>query len=814
MSGLAADLRHAVRLYLKTPLSSALTLVVLAVAIACISAFVSLWNDLLSKPHLGFDHGQRLVTLGQTDGSRWVKLRLDLIDRIGEDADSVESVAGVMTATQYLVRDDEAEPIETELVTERFFTELGPAVALGRGLAGEDHVEGAEPVVVLSHDFWQRRFGGRPDVLGETIRVDGPKIRTESVAGRIDASEYSQTYRIVGIMASGMAGTFTDDTALWMAYEPWRRAIFGEKGSAGGLNAIARLVGDDVSSVRAELNGRYAGDESSLIGPDFRLDAVPGLVTDALVYRDTLRQVRLFLAGSLLLGLVATCTMSLFLLARWPSRQRELSIRVALGAPVTRLARQLLSEAVLLVLAAMTLGIFVGWWLTVLFQQLPFLQQAEWHSTSPFQSPVLSSIGGLAILLTLIASLAPITGLRRLRVSQHARTMTARAGFGQRLIGNTQVAMAGLLAGAAIAFGWYLIALANADRGFSAPDVQVVRLNGWEIGQIVDTDHEAVLNERERRREVIAALQGVQAVAFGGAVPGAGGFTQPALVRHSGDETKVQAVFVSADHAYPQVLGMRLVHGRLLGERDREHVLVNETLARRLWGRTDVVGQTLEIGGQGPGDRTGAVAGVLRDAAYGHPAAPIRPTVFSTVTNTSGADAVFVRSPLSSAELREMIEEAVDRGGLTLPIADVAPVDELWGRQLAGDRARTELSIASAILVVLLAALGFYGTQCYIVAAGRAEYAIRAALGADSKRLIRLVFSRALSMALPGLLAGSLLAFAAAAALRAEFLSSDVSAAAVTVFVAAGLVLLVVLASVGPARQVRRTAPVRLLREE
>lgn len=243
-------------------------------------------------------------------------------------------------------------------------------------------------------------------------------------------------------------------------------------------------------------------------------------------------------------------------------------------------------------------------------------------------------------------------------------------------------------------------------------------------------------------------------------------------------------------------------------------MLVNETLARSLWGRTDVVGRTLRIGGQGPDDLTDEVAGVLRDAAYGHPSAPVRPTVFGNVTNTSGADAIFVRTALSPAELRELIEAAIDSEALQLPIADVERVDELWGRQLAPDRARTLLSIASAIFVVMLAALGFYGTQCYIVAAGRAEYAIRSALGADAGALTRLVFCRALGMALPGLAAGSLLAFAAAAVLRARFFAGEVLPAAVTIVVAAGLASLVVLASVGPARQARQTAPGRLFREE
>ncbi len=147
-------------------------------------------------------------------------------------------------------------------------------------------------------------------------------------------------------------------------------------------------------------------------------------------------------------------------------------------------------------------------------------------------------------------------------------------------------------------------------------------------------------------------------------------------------------------------------------------------------------------------------------------------------------------------------------------VGNLRPMTQLRDTLIAADRARSWLTIGAASLVVVLAAVGFYGTQRFLVTAGRREYAIRASIGAGPKALGRLVIRRGLMLGLPGLVAGTLLAFIAVAWLRDDFVSRDVSAYAVTAVVAAGLVFLLAVASFGPARQAMRTQPAPLLREE
>jgi ABC-type lipoprotein release transport system permease subunit len=173
-----------------------------------------------------------------------------------------------------------------------------------------------------------------------------------------------------------------------------------------------------------------------------------------------------------------------------------------------------------------------------------------------------------------------------------------------------------------------------------------------------------------------------------------------------------------------------------------------------------------------------------------------------------------LRSTLPTAEVQQLLQRLADEGAIEMTINSVRSLAAARMQLIAADRARGLLTIATATLVVFLAALGFYGTQRYLVTAGRREYAIRASIGAGPKALGRLVILRGLMLGLPGLVLGALLAFITVAWLRDDFISRDISPFAVTVAVVGGLVLLLTAASLGPARQARRTQPAPLLREE
>jgi hypothetical protein len=405
-----------------------------------------------------------------------------------------------------------------------------------------------------------------------------------------------------------------------------------------------------------------------------------------------------------------------------------------------------------------------------------------------------------------------VIGLRSLGIAAASRMVTARAGWGQRAAGSTQLAAAGVIAAAAIAFGWYSAYLAFGDVGFDRNGVQVVA-TGTPGRAPPMGNPDSILVERENVRSVVASLPGVDAVAFGNSVPGnvINFFTRAGLPNDP--DRGVRVTMVSADPAYFDVLGLELVDGRSFESSDREAALVNEALARELWQRTDVAGEILASpeGAAGGGIE---VVGVVADAAYEHPAGDPRPLMYYPVTPFSAMDSILVRTRLGSAELRSLIQQRIDSGDLDFEMRSVEPLDAIWGRLLAPDRARTWLVTASAALVVLLAAFGFYGTQRYVVSAGRREYAIRAALGAGPRSLGRLVTRRGFMLALPGWLLGSLLAAIAVAWLREDYIPVAVSPIAVTAIVLLGIAGLVAVANAGPARQARRTAPAPLLKEE
>jgi ABC-type antimicrobial peptide transport system permease subunit len=206
------------------------------------------------------------------------------------------------------------------------------------------------------------------------------------------------------------------------------------------------------------------------------------------------------------------------------------------------------------------------------------------------------------------------------------------------------------------------------------------------------------------------------------------------------------------------------------------------------------------------------IAGVVRDVSYQHPLEDIDPMMFPSSGLTFIGVAV-LESRLPRAALQKQAQEALRALDLNT-VGDVRSLAKVHSDILAPDRARGMLTIVTALIVVLLAALGFYGTQRYLVTAGRREYAIRASLGAGPRSLGQLVLKRGLTLGLPGLVLGAPLAFIAVAWLRDDYVSRSVSPLIVTLSVLLGVVGLLLLASLGPARFARRTQPAPLLRED
>jgi hypothetical protein len=443
-------------------------------------------------------------------------------------------------------------------------------------------------------------------------------------------------------------------------------------------------------------------------------------------------------------------------------------------------------------------------WLTTSLQGLPLMREADWREITLLDWRVLGGTAAVMLVSTLFVSLAPILRLRHLAIAASAQHATARASLAQRLAGTAQIAVAGAFGAAAIAFGWYLAPLMFGYPGYEVADRYLAFMR-------IFTDAQA-----ERERQFIEAVPGVTAVAFGLPVPPTGdaGYTR-AIVQHPEDPTRTINVFNGvAEQPYIDLLGLEVLYGRVVDRGDSTGVLVNQTLARALWGRDDVVGEHIP-----PGSILGdaaEVVGVLEDVPIAHPAAAVPPIAWKSV-GTGAIGHTVIETQLTAAQLQEELVRLEQAGEIEMAPSGtrgIVPLETRYDELIAPDRARGFLTLASATLVVLVAGFGFYGTQRYLVAAGRREYAIRAAIGAGPDAIGRLVLRRAVLLGLPGLVVGGLLAFIVVAWLRDEFVSRDISPALVTVWLVAGLVLLLLVASLGPAREAKRTRPAPLLRAD
>lgn len=816
-----SDLRYALRLYRATPGASLIAVGVLAISMAFVASFLSLYVDLVVRPPPGFERGNDIVTFGYNDGLTTGGLPYDLIRQIQEETVSLTAAAG--TAPFRFEVGRERETLVGEVVTPEFFDGIRPKLALGRGFTVDEHQSGAEPVTVISYEYWLRHFDGRDDVLGRTIDVRIAQGLSGTNGQAIAKTSEPTSFRIVGVMSPTFTGTLPPgdgETTLWLAVERAIPLILGEDAAGQPfeerMRGIARMAaGVGPQAVISELTTRFSDELAGAIRrPSVRFEVIRGIVFDVFIQRSTQRQLRLFLAASILVALVATANVSLFLLARAPDRRRELSIRMCLGAPVKRLAQQLVSEATLLVVVGSALGLLVSIWLSRYLRGLTILRDAQWRDVTLLDWRVLALVAGILLILAIVVSLAPMLGLKKLGIAAGSRRFAARPSPAQRVAGAGQIAIAGVLAGAAVAFTFYLGELMFGDPGYATRNLYAVGMSTAfpSANDSGRTSGSNTMADNARRRETILGIPGVTGASIATAVPGMTDGIVGTKASPPYDPTQ-EILFraVAIDGHYADLLDLNLLYGRAPRDREVGVVLVNRTFAMAFFGREDVAGEPfpLRLGPEGM-----TIVGVLEDLSYGHPDAKIVPMSFIAFDFPTTESIAVVETTRKSADLLAALQDLSDSGAIEARILSVTPLSEIRNQVLGADRARSFLITTMAALVVILAAFGFYGTQHYLVAIGRHEFAIRAALGAGPLLLGRLVFRRGLLLGLPGLCLALPLTFGLVAWLRGDYISTDISPTLITTTVATGLLLVVIIASIGPVRQARRTQPAPLLRED
>jgi len=799
---LLRDLRFAVRQLRRTPAFAVAAIGCLALGIGANTAIFSAVDGVLLRP-LPFPESERLVTVWGYHASIG-RESASLPDFLDWRRDS-RSFTG-MTAranTQFnLTGAGEPEVVRGALVTANYFQVLGSPIPLGRGFRDDEERRGAARVAVLSHGFWRREFGGSADAVGRQIMLGGVP------------------YTIVGVGARGLSvprevdvwTPLTTDTTLG------RRNDF--------LEVVGRLApGVDMSQAREELGTvarrleqEYPGSNSGwgvdLVGLQER---IVGEIRPALL---------VFMGAVGLVLLIACANVANLMLARVAAREREVTIRAALGASRRRLLRQLLTESVVLSLAGGALGLGLAVWGVRALQALepgtiPRVDEIAVNGSA------LAFALGLSVLTGLLFGVAPAVRLMgydlRGGLAEGGRGAAGRrsAGRTRSLLVLAEVALAGvLLVGAALLLTSF-VRLQRVDPGFTPGGILTARVT-LPRARYDDPARQTAFADAllERAR----SLPGVRSAALTSDAPLGDGPPYWAFavagVEPPPPEVVQDAVVFRTTPDYFRTFAIPLVDGRLYQTSDRGDAapvaLVSEALARRYWPDRTPLGARITFGD--PADSTSVwmtVVGVVGDVRQEGPAAAAYPQIYVPLAQVSGRSLLIaLRTSGDPLALTPALKRAIAGIDPSLAVGRVATMDERVAAALARPRVNALLLGGFAVTALVLAALGIYGVIAYGVAQRTRELGIRMALGARSDDVLRLVLRQGMAPVLAGLALGLGGAAVGSRVLRGLLFGVGGTDPVTYAGVAGFLAAVALLASYLPARRAALADPVAALRND
>jgi predicted permease len=810
LEDLLQDGRYALRTFRQRPGFAIVALLVLALGIGATTVMFTVINSVLLRP-LAYPDPERLVTLrGHTQqfGEFWGFSNPDFQDA------KRESRTLALAAWTYgggtISEPGEPEYVFGRAVSAELFSTLGVSPVQGRTFRPDEDRPGAAPVVIISYGLWQRDFGGEPSAIGKSLVLEG------------------KSYAVIGVAPARFQLDGVPDifTPLEQTTDPRmqnRRAHF--------LHVIARLQpGATLAEGQAELAlmARHLAEEYPTSNAGLSMLAYP--LQKELV-GDVGSTLWLLLCAVGLVLLIACVNIASLLLARAVSREREMAMRVALGARRGRLARQCLTESALLgigggalgiVLAGLTLHPFVAFWPG----SLPRADEVhlDWR--------VLVFTTGASVLSGLLFGLAPMLRIPVRSVEQALRAGARTiAGSSRRLHSGfviSEIALAVVLLVSAGMLGHTLLALSSLDPGLNVHNVMAAHFalspNSVETPEHIRAAWKDVV-DRARR------VPGVESVALADIIPMREGENSLDYWKASTPPPPNQVSFALASCVTPdylQVMGISLREGRFFNEDDRigsqPVVVIDENLALHAFGSKRVVGKQIWIPamGTGPFQIVGVVGHVrhwglasddhsrVRDQMY-YPFAQVPDHLLHFFSSFMS---VAVRTRISPLDVVQPLRHELRGAAGDQALYDVRTMEQLVSASLARQRFLLLLFGIFAGLALLLACIGIYGVLAYLTSQRLPEIGVRMTLGATAQDVIRLILGQSLVMIFVGVGVGTVAALAAGRILNRlieGMRPADVPTFAITILV---LVIAAVLASFVPARRASRIDPVIALRQQ
>jgi predicted permease len=808
MEHLVKDARYGAASLLREPGFALVAIGVLALGIGANTAMFSLVDAVLLKP-LPFPNPERIVRIWETPtpttrNSTTTRTFEELLAR----NQSFEAVSAESLSTATLMINGEPTRLNGRYVSAGHFAVFGIQPMLGRAFLANEDREGGEKVVILSHAAWQTHFGGDAAIIGRTVPLD------------------NESHRIIGVLP---AGAFDRHRARPLQ-EPaafWRLNAFTadeRNGSAHWLNPLARLKpGVSIAQARAEVQSIRVqiADTIPAWKQSWGLDIEP---FDAQLVSGTLRQSIYLALGAVVLVLVIACAnIANLLLARSAARQKEIAVRVALGASRGRVAAQLLTETLVLTIAGTLCGLGVA--AAVTRATVPLIPELPFTADVVISWRVLAFSAATALAVSVLVGVFPAFRLSRgsaaAALNRTGRGMTGSSDRFRRSLVTAEVALSVVLLCCAFLLFKSLARLQSVDIGARVDRILTMSIDlPW--SRYPDGHHWARFYPQLIER--VRTIAGVDAAAISGDVPleGTGGEN----LRLPGRDERLLVRFKRADADYFSTLGIPVRAGRGFTAQDRIGtpyvVVINEALAARLRETFNIaqpLGAEVDLPLLGFGrDRRGTmtIVGVignervqrdLRVAADPIAYVPIAQAPrmqIKLAVRTLGEPLTVL--PAIRAVMRQLDPQ--------LALADVRTMEQIRDGSLANLRQPVWLIGAFALLSVLLAALGLYGVVAHAVTQQRREIGIRMALGAQTGDVLSMVVRHTTTTIAAGLIVGLAGGYAVTGVTRSllfEVSPLDPFAFAVA---AAVMISVALLAAVVPASRATRVDPTTALRSE
>ena len=812
MDGLLQDLRYALRVLAKAPAFTAITVLTMAIGTGANATVFSFISALLLRPAPGVTDPSSLIAIYTSDFSSGPYGDSSYPDYLAL-ANGTSTFAAMAAehddATGVVRVGDVIERVRFSSVTGNYFGVLGLQAWAGRLIAPGDTAPDAAPVAVIAQSLWRRAFSADPTILGSTLTVN------------------ARTYTVIGITPERFQGVDLGRAVeIWIAL-PHALDTLQDRGSRR-FSVLARLRPDStlsqaqaqVSAIAARLADRYPETNRGILGapnaprpmlalehtrlaPQFR-----GMVT-------TLGAILMTAVGLVLV--IACANIASLLLSRTAARDREMAVRLALGAGRPRVIRQLLAESLLLGLGGGGLGLIFSLWTADLLPSFFPADQARMLDTTVDSTAILFIIA-LSVVSSMLFGLAPAlhaarpgTGAALRSRASHVSDNPIRARM-RRVLVAAQVALAViLLIGAALLTQSVVNGMA-ADPGFATRDALVASV---ELPDAEFTPEQGLLYY-QAALERIGQLRGVQRASFVRTLPttrlSRRGFELEGYQPQPGEDTELHVNTVSV--GYFETLQIPLLAGRTFDNRDRADgvrvAIINELLAGRYF-HGNAVGRRLT-------DSSGTVMkiiGVVRSTVDLTVQSPHVPVVFYPLAQSYSSTMTLIArtagEPLAVAETarRELLE--VNRN---VPVFRTTSLSAHMAEASADSRLTAALVGACGVMALLLATIGVYGVIAYSVTRRQREIGVRLALGARPWHIVNLVLSEGLVTSVSGIVVGLAGAVLSTRALKSLLYGVTPSDPLTYVIVPALLAIVSLIAACEPARRALRVEPNTILRHD